>query len=41
MRKNFYFYRDNTFFIVFFAQFAHIIYGKKPYIYSHFKVYIG
>jgi len=39
MRKNFYFFKDTLFFSIFFAQFAHIIYSKKPYIYSHFKVY--
>ena len=39
MRKNFYFFKDTLFFSIFFAQFAHIIYGKKPYIYSHFTVY--
>ena len=39
MRKNFYFPWNDTLFNYFFAQFTHIIYFRKSYIYSHFKVY--
>ena len=38
MRKNFYFPWNDTLFNYFFAQFTHIIYFWKSYIYSRFKV---